>query len=89
MAGDKPFVSDEGNFILDLHMGVITDPAALAVALNQIPGLVENGLFINMSDLVIVGHTDGSTELIEAEPGTILAMQEVRERKDQPFADMT
>ena len=89
MAGEKPFVSDEGNFILDLHMGVITDPAALAMALNQIPGLVENGLFIDMSDLVIVGHTDGSTELIEAAPGPILAMQEVRERKDQPFADMT
>jgi len=88
MAGEKPFVSDEGNFILDLHMGVITDPAALAMALNQIPGLVENGLFINMSDLVIVGHTDGSTELIEAAPGTIRAMQAVRERKDQPFADM-
>lgn len=66
MAGDQPFLSDEGNFILDLHLGQITDARALSLALNQIPGLVENGLFIDICDLVVIGHADGSTEVIEA-----------------------
>lgn len=88
MAGDQPFVSDEGNHILDLHMGSIKDARALSNALNQIPGLVENGLFINISDLVVIGHTDGRSELIEAVPGVAAAMRAVRPRQDNPFADI-
>ena len=70
MAGDRPFVTDEGNAILDLHLGTITDAQALSVALNQIPGVVENGLFIGMADLVVIGHTDGRAELVEARAGS-------------------
>lgn len=54
------FVTDEGNFILDLHLGAITDAVKLAQRLNQIPGVVENGLFLNICDTVIVGNADGS-----------------------------
>jgi len=54
------FVTDEGNFILDLHLDAITDAVALAQRLNQIPGVVENGLFLNICDTVIVGNLDGS-----------------------------
>jgi ribose 5-phosphate isomerase A len=54
------FVTDEGNFILDLHLGAMTDAVALAQRLNQIPGVVENGLFLNICDTVIVGNSDGS-----------------------------
>jgi ribose 5-phosphate isomerase A len=53
------FVTDEGNFILDLHLGAITDAVKLAQRLNQIPGVVENGLFLNICDTVIVGNADG------------------------------
>ncbi|MGB3148726.1 MAG: ribose-5-phosphate isomerase RpiA [Paracoccaceae bacterium] len=74
MSGDTPFVTDEGNYILDLHMKAITDARSLSGALNQVPGLVENGLFINICDLVIVGHEDGSAEVIEAEEGVAAAM---------------
>ncbi len=88
MAGDRPFVSDEGNSILDLHLNAITDARALSLALNQIPGLVENGLFLNMSDLIVIGHPDGTAELIEAGPGLAKAMRTVRQRLDQPFADI-
>ncbi len=88
MAGDQPFVSDEGNHILDLHMGEITDARTLSVALNQIPGVVENGLFINISDLVVIGHTNGRSELIEAAPGVEAAMRTVRTREHDPFADI-
>ncbi|WP_284163642.1 ribose-5-phosphate isomerase RpiA [Frigidibacter sp. SD6-1] len=88
MAGAVPFVSDEGNAILDLHMGTIADASVLSRSLNQIPGVVENGLFINMSDLVVIGHTDGRAELIEAEPGLAEQMRAVRPRQENPFADI-
>jgi len=59
MAGDRPFVSDEGNFILDLHLKRIGNPRQLSLMLNQVPGVVENGLFLDICDAVIVGHGDG------------------------------
>ena len=62
MAGDVPFVTDEGNYILDLHLGKIADPKKLAIALNQVPGVVENGLFVNICDLVVLGASDGTVE---------------------------
>ena len=62
MAGDAPFVTDEGNYILDLHLGQISDPVKLAIALNQVPGVVESGLFINICDLVVLGASDGTLE---------------------------
>ena len=62
MEGDRLFVTDEGNHILDLHMSVINDAKALALALNQLPGVVENGLFINICSSVIIGHSDGRIE---------------------------
>lgn len=57
--GDAPFVTDEGNYILDLHLNRIGDPRQLSLVLNQIPGVVENGLFVDICDMVIVGHGDG------------------------------
>ena len=63
MNGDKPFISDEGNFIFDLHLKRIGNPHQLSLALNQIPGLVENGLFIDICDVVIVGHGDGRVDV--------------------------
>ena len=82
MNGDKPFVSDEGNFILDLHLGAIANSRQLAMVINQVPGVVENGLFIDICDLVIIGHADGSTELVEAQVGTLAAMQLQRPATD-------
>ncbi len=87
MNGDKPFLSDEGNFILDLHLGAIASSRQLAMVINQVPGVVENGLFIDICDLVIIGHADGSTEMIEAQAGTLAAMQVLRPAKDGPGRD--
>lgn len=61
MAGDQPFVTDEGHFIFDCHLERIGDPPALDRALNAIPGVVENGLFCGIATEVIVGQPDGST----------------------------
>lgn len=59
MSGGEPFVTDEGNLILDLHLKRIGNPRQLSLVINQIPGVVENGLFIDICDVVIVGHGDG------------------------------
>ncbi len=59
MNGDVPLVTDEANYILDLHLRRIGNPRQLALVLNQIPGVVENGLFIDICDIVVIGHPDG------------------------------
>ena len=64
MAGDQPYITDEGHYILDLGLTRIGDPDVLTIALNLIPGVVENGLFCSMATAVIVGHPDGSAEVI-------------------------
>ncbi|WP_111733106.1 ribose-5-phosphate isomerase RpiA [Roseovarius amoyensis] len=71
MNGDHPFVTDEGNYILDLHLGRIGNPHQLAMALNQMPGVVENGLFMDICDVVIVGHGDGRVETRNINEGTV------------------
>ena len=57
--GDRPLLTDESNYILDLHLNRIGNARQLAMVLNQIPGVVENGLFIDICDTVIIGHGDG------------------------------
>ena len=71
MNGDSPFVTDEGNFILDLHLGRIGNANQLSMVLNQMPGVVENGLFIDICDIVILGYGDGRVETRDINEGTI------------------
>ncbi|AVF25473.1 ribose-5-phosphate isomerase A [Paenibacillus larvae subsp. larvae] len=59
LKGDTPFLTDSQNVILDLHLQSIPDPAALAGQLNAIPGVVEHGLFLGMTQRVIVGEENG------------------------------
>ncbi|MDI9614024.1 ribose-5-phosphate isomerase RpiA [Methanothermobacter sp.] len=60
---DGPIVTDNGNFVLDASFGVIDDPADLEVELNSIPGVVENGIFAGLADMVIAG-TEGGVEIL-------------------------
>lgn len=56
-----PVVTDNGNFILDLKFSQpLDDPASTAVSLKMIPGVIETGFFIGMTDEVHVGTEDGS-----------------------------
>ncbi len=71
MNGDRPFITDEGNHILDLHLNRIGNPRQLSMVLNQVPGIVENGLFIDICDIVIVGYGDGRVETRDINQGTI------------------
>lgn len=70
MKGDVPFTSDEGNRILDLHLGRIGNARQLALVLNQVPGVVENGLFIDICDRVVIGHGDGRVEIRDIATGS-------------------
>jgi ribose 5-phosphate isomerase A len=69
--GDAPFVTDEGNYIIDLHLARIGDPHRLSMALNQVPGVVENGLFLDMCDVLILGYGDGRVETRDINAGTV------------------
>ena len=59
MDGDEKFRTDENNYIIDLHLGEIDDPKALADELIHMVGIVETGLFLNRVNDVIVGTPEG------------------------------
>jgi ribose 5-phosphate isomerase A len=68
VAGDQPFVTDEGHYILDAPIPPSIDPAGLAdlaMGLRGVPGVVEHGLFLDMAELAVLGHEDGSVERLE------------------------
>jgi ribose 5-phosphate isomerase A len=66
-AGD-PFVTDNANHILDCPFEAISDPARLESNLRSFPGVVECGLFVGLTDRVIIGNSDGTIrELSEPE----------------------
>lgn len=52
---DGPVITDQGNFIVDVRFAGIHDPAALESAINNIPGVVENGIFAGAADVILVG----------------------------------
>lgn len=59
--GGVPYVTDEGNYIVDCwYEGGIDAPKDLALQLNAIPGVVENGLFLGMTAAVVVAASEGT-----------------------------
>jgi ribose 5-phosphate isomerase A len=72
--GGKPFlreskgkvgavVTDNGNYILDVDFGPITDAEELNRRLKLIPGVIETGLFIGLADIVYLAKPDGIIKL--------------------------
>jgi ribose 5-phosphate isomerase A len=55
----RDYLTDGGNFILDAKLGAIKDPVKLAAHLDHVTGLVEHGLFINMTERAILATTSG------------------------------
>lgn len=88
MNGEAPLMTDESNLILDLHLKRINNPRQLAMVLNQIPGVVENGLFIDICDIVIIGHGDGKVVVRDINSGTESADRVHFAASDNIFADM-
>ncbi|MCL4152039.1 UNVERIFIED_CONTAM: hypothetical protein GTU68_043506 [Idotea baltica] len=66
MNGNEPFLTDNGNYILDCEFGPIHDPAELHISLIQLVGVVETGLFIGMTSMVIVGNEQGESKIFNA-----------------------
>jgi len=60
--GRRAYQTDNGNMILDCAFGKISDPHMLAQNIRDIAGVVENGLFPGVADLVISGHREGGTK---------------------------
>jgi len=53
--GSGPYVTDNGNFILDVDFGAIEDPLCLDADLKRIPGVIETGLFVGMTEKAYIG----------------------------------
>ena len=63
----RVFMTEAGHYILDFHVDRIGDPERLETELNRIPGIVETGLFVKRTDVLIVGTLHG-VEVQEAQP---------------------
>jgi ribose 5-phosphate isomerase A len=57
--GERPFCTDQGNFIADVACEFIPNPTELARSLSGIAGVVEHGLFIGLCQTLILGHSSG------------------------------
>ncbi|HEX6513713.1 MAG TPA: ribose-5-phosphate isomerase RpiA [Chloroflexota bacterium] len=64
--GGQPFVSDNGNWILDCTFPPLADPAALERDINRVPGVMDNGLFIGLASEVLVGREGGVERLVSS-----------------------
>lgn len=61
---NAPFITDNRNYILDCFFEKIQDTNELNIKLNMIPGVVENGLFVNMADTIVIGDSNGNVNTL-------------------------
>ena len=59
-----PVVTDEGNLVIDVKFNSIDDPAELEKSLNNIPGVLENGLFVGVADVILVGELQDGQPIV-------------------------
>jgi len=59
-----PVITDQGNMVIDVKFDRIDDPAGLEQTLNNIPGVLENGLFVGVTDLVLVGEVKDGQAIV-------------------------
>jgi len=63
---DGPVITDQGNMVLDVTFDAIANAAELEKTLNNIPGVVENGIFFGVTDVILVGEfKDGKPQIRE------------------------
>ncbi|SKB15649.1 ribose-5-phosphate isomerase A [Planktothrix sp. PCC 11201] len=61
-----PVVTDEGNLVIDVKFDVLENPAELEKEINNIPGVLDNGLFVGVADIILVGEViDGQAKVRE------------------------
>jgi ribose 5-phosphate isomerase A len=66
MKGTDPYITDNGNYIVDCAFGEIKDPPLLQELVNAITGVVDNGLFIQIASKLVLGFTNGETRVISS-----------------------
>ncbi len=89
MNGEVPYVTDEGNHILDLRLNRIGNARQLGMVLNQMPGVVENGLFIDICDTVVIGYGDGRVEVRDINEGSVATERLDFVETDNLFSDLS
>jgi ribose 5-phosphate isomerase A len=88
MQNDAAMITDEGHYILDLHLKRIENPRELSLIMNQVPGVVENGLFLDLADAIVIGHGDGRVEVRDINNGTVESEQIDILLNENLFADI-
>lgn len=59
-----PVVTDQGNLVIDVKFDRIDDPATLEKTINNIPGVLENGLFVGVADIILVGEVKDGQPIV-------------------------
>jgi ribose 5-phosphate isomerase len=62
--GNETFVTDNGNFILDVDLSSSKEPLMSGRNLKNIPGVIETGIFENLADILIIGQKNGKVKRI-------------------------
>ncbi|HZS63484.1 MAG TPA: ribose-5-phosphate isomerase RpiA [Xanthobacteraceae bacterium] len=68
-ADGSPFLTDNGNWILDASLECIPDPQKLAERLSAVPGVLGHGLFIGLAHIAVLGTRDGVRVIERGEAG--------------------
>lgn len=61
--GGAPFLSDNGNYVIDCRFETAFDPATVGSAINNVPGVLEHGLFLGLASLVLIASEEGIVTL--------------------------
>jgi ribose 5-phosphate isomerase A len=61
---DGPVITDQGNMVLDVTFASIPSPAELEKTLNNIPGVLENGIFVGITDIVLIGEIQDGQPIV-------------------------
>lgn len=59
-----PVITDQGNMVIDVKFDSIANPAELEKTLNNIPGVLENGLFVGVANVILVGEVKDGQPVI-------------------------
>lgn len=70
---EEPFLTDQGNYLLDCDFGLVEDPSALAARLRDISGVLDHGLFLGLAHAAFIADGDTITVLRPQCPPTALA----------------
>ena len=68
MSGDRPYMTDQQNYIVDCHFGKIKDPRRLASNLETIPGIAEHGLFIDYAKAALTADGEQVSVWLAGKP---------------------